>query len=268
MSFRAFGECNERPFRAHLLVIDETAQRQELIDLSERYARYGIGNTADPKLAVLNDGVWVTFNSGYAAGGNEIFIAKVYPKMGRPYLCEYENRARIEKNWAFFHDGGLLKAVYALRPMSILVQQEQDDASYVKYFKAAFTEEGAAPLLPKSEITIGTQVVAAENGLYLIAHEKIRLGRKRMYMGVPTLLEEKDGVYSAYASRRRIVHSYWSMLGSRTKQNRNLWSCTYFSGLRLAESSALIAYGINDLDYGFKEVPLETLWGRDVVKLQ
>ena len=44
------------------------------------------------------------------------------------------------------------------------------------------------------------------------------------------------------------------MLGASKKHNPNLLSCTYYSGLVANDTTALISYGINDLDFSFAEV--------------
>ena len=98
------------------------------------------------------------------------------------------------------------------------------------------------------------------NDYFLAAHEKLFLKRrKRIYFGRIIKLTLTNGnliIKKTYPIR--FIHSFKSLLGRRTKSNKNLISCTYIAGLYLDEGNKelILSYGINDLDFCFSSIKL------------
>jgi hypothetical protein len=261
ISFRAYPSAGEKSFHSCLLFHDKTDRSVKVIDLSQHYSNYGIDNVADPKLTELSGEVWVTFNTGYSKTENKLYIAQVFPSLQPPYLCQYASRQRIEKNWSFFIDEGKLKALYSIFPLSILAATEKNESKKTIDFAPDFTDRQDNPPDGLRYMTIGTQAVLNNGHLCLMAHEKKYLWGKRIYLGVPVRIIKTDTHYTRMVSNKRFIHSYWSLPGSLKKHNKKLWSCTYFSGLQIkSDNRVILAYGINDRKFAFKEIPFDKLW--------
>jgi hypothetical protein len=261
ISFRAYPSAGQTPFHSYLLFYNKTDCSVKVIDLSQHYSNYGIDNVADPKLTVLNGEIWVTFNTGYSKIENKLYIAQVFPALQPPYLCQYPSRQRIEKNWSFFFDEGKLKALYSIFPLSILAATEKNESKKTIDFAPDFTDRQDNPSDGLRHMTIGTQAVFRNGGLCLMAHEKKYFWGKRIYLGVPVRIIKTGNHFTRMVSNKRFIHSYRSLLGSLKKYNVNLWSCTYFSGLQIiADNRVILAYGINDRKFAFKEIPFDKLW--------
>jgi hypothetical protein len=103
LSFRAIPAGSDR-LTSYVMVEDDTGISIKNIsaDLSEKL---NVPRLIDPKITRLNDEFYVTFNSGYVPGGNDIFIMRFYPEMGNPRQLIYKNRQEQERNWAFFRNG-------------------------------------------------------------------------------------------------------------------------------------------------------------------
>jgi hypothetical protein len=261
IAFRAFNATKTKPFHAYLLFFNKINYDVKVVNLSEQYCLHGIDNVADPKLTVLSDQVWITFNTGYSKKENNLFLAQVYPELNTPYLCKFAGRARVEKNWAFFIENGVLKAIYSICPVSILVEKRKDEINKTINFDSDYIEAIYPTQQEWKYLTIGTPAICKNNQLYLMAHERKYFLGRRLYMGVPVRIKKVNHQYIRIDSKKRFVHSYWSLLGSLKKHNKNLWSCTYFSGLQIKEDDKVIlGYGINDQKYSFKEVSVDKLW--------
>ncbi len=261
ISFRAYPSAGQTPFHSYLLFHDKKDGSVKVIDLSLHYLNYGIDNVADPKLTVLNGEVWVTFNTGYSKTENKLYIAQVFPEIQPPYLCRYSARQAVEKNWSFFMEEGALKALYSVSPLSVLRATEKNGLEKTIHFVSDFAERQDNPSDGLKHLSIGTQAVFCNGQLCLMAHEKKYFLGKRIYLGVPVRITKTGGQYIPVVSDKRFIHSYVALLGSLKKFNKNLWSCTYFSGLHIREESRVIlAYGINDRNFAFKELPLDKLW--------
>jgi hypothetical protein len=262
IAFRALNASKTKPFHSFLLIYNHINKNKEIIDLSEYYLQHGIHNAADPKLTVLNDQVWVTFNTGYSKKiKNNLYLAPVYPKLGEPYLCHYADRQRVEKNWSFFSEKGVLKALYSIYPLTVIVEGKRDKGTKTIEFTQEFQEVNLPPQSRHRQLTIGSQAVLKNNKLYMMAHEKRYFMNKRCYVGVPICIQKENQNYVRIVSKKRFFHSYLSLLGSLQKHNKNLWSCTYFSGLQIKkDNNVILGYGINDLKYSFKEVNQNKLW--------
>lgn len=261
ISFRAYQATEQKPFHSYLLFFNKVDHSTNVVNLSNHYFNYGIDNVADPKLAVLNEQVWLTFNTGYSEKANKLYLAQVFPELQPPYLCQYSSRRRVEKNWSFFIEDGTLKALYSIFPVSILVAKRKDESSKSIKFTSLFTD--GTVHLPNGlrSISIGTQAILKNGQLYLMAHEKKYFLGWRIYLGMPVRIKKVNRHYIRIDSNKRFIHSYWSLLGSLKKHNRNLWSCTYFSGLQIqADNKVILAYGVNDRRYAFKEVQFDKLW--------
>ena len=256
VSFRAFGTTGASKFDSFIIKFDSESQFSEEINISELCATYSIAICADPKLVVMENEVWLTFNTGHSENENAIYLMKVSNKIGKPYQCILESREKIEKNWAFFKDNNHLHAVYSLTPLVKLKLSNICEQKNIFYFK--FLNDDLADLKylqKKSNLSIGTQLLKINDSYNLIAHEKIKIGRKRVYFG--RFVEIKNSTVVIH--KKRLIHSYASLLGSRIKHNKNLISCTYFSGLAADGEDFIISYGVNDISFDVKRIPQQFL---------
>lgn len=247
-AFRKFCAVEKR-VKALLLIWNR--DREQQIDLSEYYFdRAGIHTVADPKLFLMEGVVHLTFNTGWEAkpNHNQIYLSTVEGfELGQLYKCSYNNRARIEKNWAFFKQDGNLKVLYSCNPLVVLEQKKAlvDDGELVfqDHFKLSSTKT--------EELTIGTQLARKGQTYFFVAHRKIRFKKKRLYLGYLCRFKPTQAGYDIVYGKKGLIHSLRSMWGSKTKLNKNLLSCTYFSGIDVVQDRLLLSYGINDLDYNF-----------------
>lgn len=229
----------------------------EAINLSIYFEKkLELKKVADPKLTIINNQVYCTFNTGYVNTGNNTIGLCVFNKykIENYYTCSFSNRIRIEKNWAFFHKDNKLHVLYNLNPLTIL--KEVNTNTTKKEFKLEFKDSN-----DKTPYSIGTQLVLeSKNNYTFIAHKKISRKGKRLYFG-KTFTLDCNNSYVLKPSKYFSIHSIKSLFGSKFKFNRNLISCTYFSGLyKLNESEYLVGYGINDTDWRLKKVTKRSLW--------
>ncbi len=256
IAFRAIDESLHAGIQSYLIILTEGLERLSLTNLSIHGQRHGISSTADPKLFLGYDQtVWVTFNTGYSKTQNEIYVMQVFPELGSPRKCIYPARQKVEKNWAFFFEGSQLFALYALNPTVILKADEVGENEII--FSSHYQNSASAD----PALSIGTQLIVLRDGRFgLIAHRKISMFGKRLYYGVPVTLSKEAQCYRIDMSNLKMAHSFISLFGARTKHNRNLISCTYFSGIYMRGDELLLGYGINDVDFSFSTLKTTDLW--------
>lgn len=266
--FRALAADGQKPFRAYYLAIPEgerpTAldENAELVDLTAHGAGYGVAPVADPKLLVLDDSVYATFNTGQPADGasNDVYLMRVSPSLGIPQRCVLADRQRVEKNWSFALTEEGLVALYGLAPLATLVlEQGELGGSTDLEFRKAHTIGDASRI--GVSLSIGTQLVRVEGGYAFICHEKIGVRSRRAYLGRLARVQFADGRFTDLRlSRVRLVHSWRAALPHRPKHNRALISATYFAGLQVRGQQLRLSYGINDIDYSVAEIEEAVLW--------
>jgi len=86
-----------------------------------------------------------------------------------------------------------------------------------------------------------------------MAHEKRFLYNKRIYFGRLVCLSVIDKKFKiTKVSPYRYIHSFRSLFGTIKKRNKNLISCSYFSGISQdIDSKIILSYGINDFSFSF-----------------
>jgi hypothetical protein len=257
---RHLGPSGVPPFHATLITAEEgqgAPRALETVDLTKHVEAFGVKMLADPKLVVLGNNVWMTFNDGFSRTQNHLFLMRITPRPGPPRECLFEGRQVVEKNWAFLLAEGKLRALYSVDPVRVLQADTFDDDSSEISFREISTQ---TPNRGRSlGLTIGTQISHDRGAGYLIAHEKWHIGRYRCYVGRLVRIRQSGDEYAVQFSRRRLCHSLFSLLGSRRKYNVNLLSCTYFSGLEVADDRALLGYGINDISTGFAQIKVDLI---------
>jgi len=236
----------------------EHAGEVEHIDLTKNNKSHGVWPVADPKLFTVGEEVWATFNTGYVASGqNSVYIQRIFPSLGVPQECLLADRNAIEKNWAFFHDGHRLRALYSLNPLQILNAEPFLPGSRT----VAFSRQ--APASPGSgfPLTIGTQLAFTKDRSIMIAHEKISFRGRRAYFGRALELDLRYGQERIVrTARTALVHSIASLVPRLDRPNPNLLSATYFSGMCVLGGQVLVSYGINDVRAGFARLEEELIW--------
>lgn len=244
------------PVRAWLAVINPVdASVERLHDLSAHTEAQGIERASDPKLFRLGDELWVTCNTGTPdEGPNQIHVLRIEDDLGTPMRCIVEGRQRIEKNWAFVGTPGDVRVVHSLAPLTILRRVEVTDDSW----RFVVTAGNPAALDVRRALSLGTPLVAHDGRLIGVAHQRVTVGRRRIYVGRPISVDLDAGQVTA--GQHRLVHSVSSMFGSRVKRNPNLLSCTYFSGISVHDGRILLGYGVNDVSAGVADVTGAGLW--------
>lgn len=231
---------------AKLIIWD--ASRVQDINLSEEFEPK-ITKVADPKLFLLEGSVYCTFNTGHTAKEpNNIFLCKVENFGIREVKnCVYNERTRIEKNWAFFKKGNKLLCLYSLNPLTVLEAKNTTEYSIV--FDNIFSNE--TDLIHH---TIGSPIAhnKEKNSLAFIAHKKFYKGGKRLYLGKVLYFNTNNFTLTQQSSF--LAHSIVSLFGNKIKLNPNLISCTYFSGLQSYKNKWIISYGVNDIQWKIKSL--------------
>jgi hypothetical protein len=260
VAFRAEANPGEKPFRA-LYAHGNDDRFSSPLDLSQVLAEYELPRVADPKLVTLDERLYVTFNTGHLQGApNALYLMQLWPDMGTPQRCEVEGRQTVEKNWAFYLDrSGALAAIYSLNPLVRLrhIDGVLGSTDVLRFERTSATES------PGAGLSIGTQIAFADRRTgYLIAHEKPGLLGKRGYVGrLVQLTFDERGDAAIAVGRARLIHSFRKLIPEKKRHNPNLLWATYFAGAVLDDNNILsLSYGINDVGFGFAELPLTQLW--------
>lgn len=256
ITFRGSQASGKKPFDAYLLIIVNDTENQQLINLTEILSKYA-APVADPKLLILEDNIWVTFNTGWSKDFNEIYLSQITPCIQPPKRCVYHNRQQIEKNWSFFMRGDKLLALYMLENAQFLSADLHQYSDKIVFSDCSILSSRLPDLKHYSQ---GTQVLNYQHQYYLVAHRKFYRKEKALYIGrmVKFSLEGKRVEFAL--SRKYIFHSLKSLMGAKKKHNDNLISCSYFSGLSMRDDEILLAYGVNDVDFCFSEISYKRLW--------
>ena len=199
----------------------------------------------DPKVFQLEDRIYLTFNSGWVPPRNHIFVMQVFPEIGPIKQVVYPGRRSQERNWAFFSRAGQTHALYWLNPLKILRLKAETEDTWV------MEDDYLGPLEPTlpDDVTLGTQLSATPRGYRFVGHRKVLVGNKKLYLGRAGFFDPTTRVVAAHGPW--LIDTLESLFGSDVKHNSNLHSCTYFSGIQATPEETLVAYGINDVDYGF-----------------
>ncbi|MCB0745251.1 MAG: hypothetical protein KDC67_15185 [Ignavibacteriae bacterium] len=226
------------------------------INLSEYFSlKLDIKKVADPKLFIMGNSVYGTYNTGdRMKDSNQIILFKLDKnQISNFYICKYSERTRIEKNWAFFNINNELHVLYSLSPLTILKTTNVIDNNIV--FKKKFSDENQN----FKNYSIGTQLLELNDKYYFIAHKKIFFRKRRLYLG--RLFELTKGAHpKATAKPLMLIHSLKSLLGEKFKFNKKLISCTYFSGISKYKDKIILSYGINDLKWKLAIIKFEKRW--------
>jgi len=251
-TFRAIknGEKNISSF-----VLIKDGQNEKIINLSNEYSeKLRVKQLIDPKVLKLDNELYITFNSGWNPEGNSIFIMKIYPLIESPKCIIYNKRNEQERNWAFFYDDKEIYALYWLNPLKILRLKNENQDSWE--FEDYYSKNKIARNTPK-DLTIGTQLYKEKDKYYFVAHKKITILRKKVYFGKFCSFDFNNKKIKY--SKKWLIHSFRSLLGSKIKHNTNLFSCTYFSGLQVFNDNVMLGYGINDTEEDFSEFKIKEL---------
>lgn len=247
VSFRAIPYANKNKKLTSYFCVD-SGHGPEIQNLSEAWTSYlNCPRLIDPKIFSLKEDIYITFNSGYVKGGNDIFVMKIYPNIECPKKISYKGRQTQERNWSFFTHENDIYALYWVDPLRILKLEKSTDKQwhFVDYYKGDLVEL-------YDQITLGTQLCYFKGKCYFIGHIKGNIDRRKAYLGklfnfdfINKNVEPHDGF---------MAHSFDSLFGVKNKSNKNLFSCTYFSGLNILNDNLLAGYGVNDIDLGFSLV--------------
>lgn len=263
-AYRAVPRDN-RGIRSYLAITRHADSAVDVVDLTAAGEESGIKRVADPKLFVVDDAVYATFNTGFAPRGtqNDIYIVRVFPTLGpmQRVIANFR-RQDVEKNWAFVGTSGRdLRAIYQLHPYSEVVVARGALGAHEDLEFDKVTVPNVASAAARG-LTIGTQPLRiAGDKLLLLAHERWSLRRKRSYFGHTVTIggfgttNVRVGV-----NRQRLIHSVRAALPRSGRHNPNLLSATYFSGLTRDDDDVLLGYGINDIDFSIARMKEADLW--------
>jgi hypothetical protein len=261
-SFYESSRVNVYAFRAiphgsHKLesyVSVETPSGRTLSRISpELYPALNVPRLIDPRVFTIGEDIYLTFNSGWLPSGrNDIFVMQIYPTIERPKKVEFEGRQDMERNWAFFTEGGEVYAIYRISPLIILRLEQVSESAW--FMVELFRNDDQSEF---HDLTLGTQPVRYADRHYFMAHRKYLFRQKKLYLGRLCALDTAERAVTL--ADTWMAHSPQSLLGNAVKHNSNLFSCTYFSGLQASSSGLSLGYGINDVDFGFSTLDLEAL---------
>lgn len=241
---------------ALLLIWQDDKEEIVTINLTDYFKeKLNFSKVADPKLFLMEGQVYGSFNTSHATDKpNELALFQLNgSKIENYYLCNYNERMRTEKNWAFFYKNQTLFALYSLEPLTVLKAEtiDKDQIVFKKYFEDKTQNY--------KDHSIGTPLIELENGYGFMAHKKYYRKRKRLYLGKPCLFNFENG-FKLKVKRQFYFHSYKSLLGEKFKFNKNLISCTYFSGICRKKDKLILGYGINDIDWNIVVLNKNKLW--------
>lgn len=253
-AFRCFDEKN-KAIICLIFILNRKDEIEKKIDLNDVFeAKFGC-RPADPKLFSLGGEVFFTINTGYSQ-----------QEYNRVFLCNWNNgelvirdchidskRSVVEKNWMFFLLKNEMYLLYSISPQLKLFKLKSISQS------KAFFSVVLSKTVSNRNLSIGTPLIEFGNQLRLIAHEKFKIGKKRMYLGVPVTINLLSN--DVKISKEYFFHSLSSLLGDKHKFNKNLLSCSYFSGLqKIGEDKTMVSYGINDHHMNFVILNDKNLW--------
>lgn len=234
----------------------ETKQGREVHNISSKYAdKLGVKVLDDPKVCELNDGIYITFNSGWnPVGQNNVYVMKVHPKLESPKLVTYVNRREQERNWVFFSEKGQVYALYNIEPLVVLklVESSSETMVFEECYKHKMTSSA------QNTFTLGTQFTKYEGKYYFVAHRKYFFLQKKLYIGKLCTFDFTQ--MRIKKSKFLLIHSLISLLGHFPRHNSNLISCTYFSGIQIREKKITLGYGVNDVKARFSTHELNTFF--------
>ena len=215
-----------------------------------------LSKVSDPKLFILNNSVWGTFNNGHTEGKHNVLAIFCIEnlKIKQYFFCKYKNRNKIEKNWSFYTKDNNIFALYSLTPLTVLKLTHFEN--HFAYFEDYYLDKA----INLKNYSIGTQLTKFKKNYLFIGHKKIVKKGKRRYFGKIFLFCIDDEI-KVKAGNKLLIHSFISLFGNKKKFNKNLISCTYFSGIHVIKSSAYLGYGINDVSWNTVTVKLKKLWG-------
>lgn len=226
------------------------------IDLSQFFNdKLNLNKVADTKLFIMNNEIWGTFNSGYEhTENNKLVLFKIEGlNVSDYYSCDYKDRARVEKNWAFYYHENELYALYNLNGLKVL------KATSIEKNKIVFESHYNNNDVSFGAYSIGTPLSFYKGNYIFMAHRKIVRKGKRLYLGKPFLFKPTEQP-QLIASNKYVIHSLKSLFGAKHKFNRFLISCTYFSGIHILKNKAIISYGINDVSWKIAKINISRLW--------
>lgn len=254
-AIRVYDELSESILA--LLFIWDNEESITSINLSKYFkSSTNLSKVSDPKLFILNDSVWGTFNNGHTEGNDNILgmFQIGNSKIEKHFFCKYQKRSKIEKNWSFYTVNKKIFALYSLMPLTILklTHLESDSAFFEDYY--------IDKTINFKNYSIGTQLTKFENDHFFIAHKKIIRKGKRLYLGkVFSLNVDKE--IKLKSGKRFLIHSFKSLFGDKKKFNKNLISCTYFSGIYSVKNLLYLCYGINDVKWNTVVIKIKKIWG-------
>ncbi|WP_439151541.1 hypothetical protein [Winogradskyella sp.] len=227
------------------------------LDLSSYFKKkLGVNKVADPKLFLMNNRVFGTFNTGREFNKfNKLFLFSLTKEgVYEHFTCKFDERANIEKNWAFYYYKNDLYALYSLNPLTI-IKACNIGKDFIRF--EIYYQDKKQSLVNHS---IGTQLLNFEGEILGISHKKVSFKGSRMYLGRPIKFSLSNEPRIELGKKWFLIHSIKSLFGDRHKFNNQLISCTYFSGLSKLKDEIIVSYGINDVEYNIIKVDKNKLW--------
>lgn len=256
LAVRVYDSENKAKSIKALILIWENNELIKQIDLLSFFQKtLKISKVADPKLFLMNGKVFGTFNTSHAVKKpNNLVMFELNKTSFKDYFfCHYEKRSRTEKNWAFFLKNSELYALYSLSPFTIIKARNRE------FNKVVFEKHYSNQKLNYKNYSIGTPLIELNKNFGFIAHRKIMIKGKLIYLGKPCKLEINNE-FNLFVNRKILFHSLRSLFGNKFKFNKNLISCSYFSGISKVGEGLVIGYGINDLKWNLVKLKPRKLW--------
>jgi hypothetical protein len=205
---------------------------------------------ADPRAFSWAGKTYITFNTGYSATQNDIYVAEV-DSLLRPLapisrMVKSQERRAVEKNWSFFDHDGDLYCLYSLSPFKVMrvALGYPDNHAHVEWshdWYARHIERKYGPL------NGGAPPVRIGDHYYVVFQSK---DRRMVYRGSILKFEAKP----PFAPVSVMTHHCFrlteeeSTLTPPFRLNPKIEQCLYPVGALYCEDSGnlTISYGVND----------------------
>ena len=210
---------------------------------------------ADPRLFDLDGEVWLSWNNGILPNAeNDQHVVRIDPDTLAPIgipqkiVAEFPRR-QVEKNWMFFSEGGVTRAVYSISPHHIVEAAAKGEWRFADRFRTFW---GASPTFKRfGEPRGGAQPVRLGGSYYNFCHGTRRVNGKTAYVGlVYEFSAQAPFAITRFCSTALPLPNPAGETFAMPRLNERVSSVIYPTGAVSLKDGAewLVSYGLNDED--------------------
>lgn len=245
---RALDSLAKKIVGSRLIVAD--GKKRDVYDLEGIFSKKNIA-VKDPKLLLIDEIPYLTFNTGTEKNKNSIYLCAIGDDDFDVKEIEILGRRKTEKNILFFKPNSDLRAIY--EPFD-----DEEKVVIISKDKYSFSVEDTVKevhlslahriirRLFKIEHSFGSQICKHGDSNFVTVNYKIYIFGKRVYLVKIFEIVSVGGRLFWKPKSGLLCHSLRSLFGSSYKFNPNLIGCTYSSGLSVGDHVFEIFYGVND----------------------